>query len=231
VVLLSDYHRRRTVNYANRNFEIDDEDLIEPNFSIDPKGRVICEEHTEINRIRSLGLISNQNRQFAREYEALLTCKKCSHFFEDNCFFPRSEINKIEADRRSNKIQCKLCGSRIDRPLTLMNKYYLESKSSNLEIPVICCSCYDSLEKKNFTQHSGKRILLYLITLPIYIIMIINILQIFLVIPLFFLFFLVSVFYWGYIAIRDIVSIYNLYKGRKYYNETFNQIDQEEPDN
>jgi len=227
---MSDYHRRRTVNYANSNFEIDDEDLIEPKFSIDDKGRVICEEHSEISRIRSLSLISNENRQFARDYEALLTCKKCKHYFDDNCFFPRSEINKIETDRISNKIQCKLCGSRIDRPLTLVNKYYLESKSSNLEIPVICCACYNSLEKNAFTQHSGKRILFFLISLPIYIALIINIFQLFLVSPLIFLFFLASVFYWGYIAIRDIVSIYNLYQGRKYYNETFSQNSQEEPE-
>ncbi len=228
---MSDYHRRRTVNYANKSFDYEDDDLIEPIFSIDDKGRVICEEHTEISRIRSLSPILNQNRQYAREYEALLTCKKCNHFFEDDCYFPRSEINKIEADRRSNKIQCKLCGSRIDRPLTLMNKYYLESKSSNnLEIPVICCSCYNSLEKNTFTQNSGKRILFFLITLPIYIALIINIFQLFLISPIIFLFFLTSVFYWGYIAIRDIVSIYNLYKGRKYYNETFSQNFQEEPD-
>ena len=229
---MSDYQRRRTVNYANRNIEIDDDDLIEPKFSIDQRGRVICEEHTEISKIHSLSLISNENRQFTREYEALLSCKKCNHYFEDNCFFPRSEINKIERDRISNKIQCNLCGFKIDRPLTLMNKYYLESKSSNnLKIPVICCSCYNSLEKNAFTQTSSKRIWLFLITLPIYITLIVNILQLFLVIPLIAIVFLAPIFYWGYVAVREIVNIYNLYQGRKYYNEIFSINVQEEPDN
>ncbi|GAG91599.1 unnamed protein product, partial [marine sediment metagenome] len=70
----------------------------------------------------------------------------------DECYFPGSEIDKIELDRLTrSRFQCNLCGNKIDLFLTIIQKIYYEVKF-NMKMPLICCSCYESLQKKKFER-------------------------------------------------------------------------------
>ncbi|MHA1728132.1 MAG: hypothetical protein ACTSWY_05320 [Promethearchaeota archaeon] len=213
--------------YSEERLKNNNKEFIEPVFSIDNDGRVICEKHTQITRIHALEHAIKQNPRYINQYEAMLTCKKCKHYFDDDCYFPRSEINKIETDRNSLILQCKLCGAKIDRPLTLMNKYYLESKQSkvNIEIPVFCCTCYASLNDNTFIQNSKKRIFFFLISLITSIMLFGYYLTLFLSNMLFILFFIPFIF-WGFVSIRDIRNVYYLWKGRQYYDKIFGKSEE-----
>ena len=90
--------------------------------------------------------------------EKQLTCKTCSHYINDDCYFPKSEIDKIELDRLNrSRFQCNLCGNKIDRMLTIVQKIYFEVKF-NMNMPLICCNCYQSLEEKKFPEYFRRRI-------------------------------------------------------------------------
>ena len=69
--------------------------FVEPSFEIDTKGRVICQAHSLYPFFVMPGKTHHQEIQM----EKLLTCKTCKHYQEDECFFPKSEIDKIEVDR------------------------------------------------------------------------------------------------------------------------------------
>ena len=130
--------------------------IINPTFEIDEKGRVICQMHTNF----PFFVMPGKTRQQEIQMEKDLTCKTCHHYIDDGCFFPKTEIDKIEADRLGMvTFKCKLCGSQIDRMLTVIQKLYLQEKF-NIEIPLICCTCYESLKKKNFMDYYEKRLYL-----------------------------------------------------------------------
>lgn len=198
-----------------------DEFYVEPSFSIDDEGRVICEEHSEINRIKYVAENPNQ----AYLYESLLTCKKCKHYYDDDCYFPKSEINKIEADRLSGEIHCQLCGNKIDRPLTIIHSLYYKNKFG-VDIPLICCGCYASLSDNTYIKNTKKRMLFFLISLVISMYFLISY---FLTIIMFnvwgILLFLIPFIFWGYISLRDIRNLYFLWKGRKYYDKFYAKKD------
>jgi len=106
--------------------------VIEPSFEIDEKGKVIC--------------------------QSLSMYPTCSHYENDECYFPVSEIDKIELDRLTrSRFQCKTCGNKIDLMLTIMQKIYYEVKF-NMKMPLICCSCYESLQNNKFEEYYLKRI-------------------------------------------------------------------------
>lgn len=130
--------------------------IINPTFEIDEKGRVICQMHTKFPFFVMPGKIETQEIQMEKE----LTCLTCNHYKNDECFFPKTEIDKIEVDRLGMiAFKCKLCGSQIDRMLTIIQKLYLQEKFS-IEIPLICCACYESLKNKNFIEFHEKRLYL-----------------------------------------------------------------------
>lgn len=130
--------------------------IIDPTFEIDEKGRVICQRHTKY----PFFIMPGKNRQQEIQMEKELTCITCHHYINDECFFPKIEIDKIEADRLSMvAFKCKLCGSQIDRMLTVIQKLYSQEKFK-IEIPLICCTCYESLKNKNFMEYYGKRLYL-----------------------------------------------------------------------
>jgi hypothetical protein len=128
-------------------------DIVEPEFEIDEKGRVLCKTHSNFEFFSQ----PKVNRYQQRELEKQLTCETCSHFFNDDCYFPRSEINLIEYDRKKrNAFKCKLCGNKIDRMLTVMHKLYYKEKY-NIELPLICCTCYETLKDGKFIESSKWR--------------------------------------------------------------------------
>jgi hypothetical protein len=192
------------------------ERYLEPEFTIDEENRVICLKHSEINKIMAF----KQNHENLA-LETILNCQTCQHYKDDNCYFPKEEIDKIEQDRLSTEIQCKLCGNRIDRQLAIIYSLYYRSKS-NVEIPVICCSCFSSLNDNSFFKNSKKRMLFYFTSLAISSYFLISY---FLTIIMFsfwgILLFIIPFLFWGYMSMRDIKSIYYLWKGRKYYASTF----------
>ncbi len=127
---------------------------IEPSFEIDAKGRVICQSHSKYPYFIQPGKTYFEERKMEKE----LTCLTCSHYKNDDCYFPKSEIDKIELDRLTRSLfQCNLCGNKIDLMLTLMQKIYYEVKF-NMKMPLVCCNCYESLKKKNFKEYYNKRI-------------------------------------------------------------------------
>jgi hypothetical protein len=128
--------------------------VIEPSFEIDGKGRVLCQFHSKYPLFIEPKMTSTEELQMEKQ----LTCITCSHYIKDNCYFPKSEIDKIELDRLSrSRFQCNLCGNKIDRMLTIMQKIYLEVKFK-MEMPLICCNCYQSLNEQNFMEYIKKRI-------------------------------------------------------------------------
>ncbi|MEJ2248346.1 MAG: hypothetical protein P8Y97_01650 [Candidatus Lokiarchaeota archaeon] len=126
--------------------------FVEPSFEIDEKGRVICQYHTQYAFFKK----PNKNRYEEKKMEKLLTCKTCVHFFENDCYFPRNEIDTIEYDRFRKRFKCSLCGNKIDRMLTVIQKLYVESRYG-IKMPLICCFCYESLEKENFLEQTKLR--------------------------------------------------------------------------
>jgi len=127
---------------------------IEPSFEIDEKGRVICQSHSMYPHFLQPNKTPFEERQMENE----LTCLTCSHYENDECYFPKAEIDKIELDRLTrSRFQCNLCGNKIDLMLTLMQKIYYEVKF-NMKMPLVCCNCYESLKKKKFEEYFIKRI-------------------------------------------------------------------------
>ena len=128
--------------------------VIEPSFEIDEKGKVICQSHSKYPYF----IQSYKTPIEERQMEKKLTCLTCSHYENDECYFPGSEIDKIELDRLTrSRFQCKTCGNKIDLMLTIMQKIYYEVKF-NMKMPLICCSCYENLQKKKFEEYYLKRI-------------------------------------------------------------------------
>ncbi len=127
--------------------------FIEPSFEIDEKGRVICQSHSNYPQ-----LIKPEKTTFEEmQMETQLTCKTCLHYKNDDCYFPKADIDKIEFDRINRTLfECNLCGNKIDRMLTIIQKIYLEEKFQ-MKMPLICCSCYESLKKKKFDEYFTKR--------------------------------------------------------------------------
>lgn len=127
---------------------------IEPSFEIDEKGRVICQSHSKYPYFIQPSKTPFEEKQMEKD----LTCLTCTHYENDDCYFPRAEIDKIELDRLSRSIfQCNLCGNKIDLMLTLMQKIYYEVKF-NMKMPLICCTCYDRLQNKKFEEYYVKRV-------------------------------------------------------------------------
>jgi hypothetical protein len=128
--------------------------VIEPSFEVDTKGRVLCQSHSKYPSFLQPQFSARDERLLEKQF----TCKICDHYINDECYFPRSEIDKIEFDiLHKSRFQCNLCGNKIDLMLTVMQKIYLEVRF-NTNMPLICCECYSSLEKKNYIRSNNNRI-------------------------------------------------------------------------
>ncbi len=128
--------------------------FIEPSFEIDTKGRVICQAHSSYPFFVMPGKTHYQEVQM----EKILTCKTCKHYQVDECFFPKSEIDKIEEDRAERvSFKCVLCGNKIDRMLTIIQMLYIKQRKG-IDLPLLCCICHETLKKKNFEEYYEKRL-------------------------------------------------------------------------
>lgn len=196
---------------------------VEPYFRIDKFGRVICKLHSNYDKINKL----SEKKTPIRNFDLMLTCKTCMEYLNDNCYFPKSAIDRIEYDRIKRKVyQCKLCGSRIDRMWSVIYKLYYKEKY-HIEMPLICCGCHDSLKNKNFIKKSeekSKYIKFYLITS---ILIIIN--NLLFINPIYLIFsianIILAIFSFGFYG-----QYYKKLKhGRDYYRKFF--LDEENKDN
>jgi len=123
--------------------------VIEPSFEIDEKGRVICQSHSKYPHLIKPDKTYLEDLQMEKQ----LTCKSCSHYINDDCYFPKSEIDKIELDRLNrSRFQCNLCGNKIDRMLTIVQKIYFEVKF-NMSMHLIFFTFYKSFDEKKFPDY------------------------------------------------------------------------------
>jgi len=132
--------------------------IIQPEFEIDEKNRVICKFHHNY-----LQFIDPNKDYFQDQYlEKKITCLTCSHYDLNECYFNKSRIDEIEYKRQKKKdYKCKLCGNKIERLLTIIYKLF-NIEIYGIEIPLFCCSCYEKLKMNEFIVESKKVILVYL---------------------------------------------------------------------
>jgi hypothetical protein len=208
--------------------------MIEPSFEIDDKGRTICVKHTKYL------LFKEPNQSFSQEIqrEALLTCKSCEHYMNDDCYFPRSQIDLIEKKKRQTRLKCHLCGELIHRPLTIIQSLYYE-KNYNIKLPLVCCVCNYNLRKDNFMRNmtikldeSLKKVMissLVIFTCFIGIPLILIFFTLFASMPISTISILfIPIFTFGAIFLVVIVNnmkkLWNYIKGKKYYQKFFTQL-------
>ena len=203
--------------------------IIQPSFYIDSERRVICESHSQIERIRSLAALSDLPAfQEANQVEKLLTCKSCNHYHNDVCFFPKEEIDQIEKDRQAYTFHCTLCGGSIDRPLTIMYSLYNKEKF-NVQIPTVCCTCFSTLDNDTYLENSRRRILFFVLSFVISIFLFFSYaFTIFASNAIGIVLLSIVLIFWVYMAIRDVRNIIFLLKGRKYYKKTYGQARKKE---
>jgi len=194
-------------------------EYIEPSFEIDDKGRVICRNHSKYN------YFTEPKDYFQDMYlDFELTCKTCSHYQENNCYFTKKRIDQILL----KAYLCRLCGNKIDRMLTVIHKLYYK-EIYDVDIPLICCDCYEKIKKNDFLSYSKKMTDFYLLNIVIsifllfyfaYILSILNfqpILYYILIIPLFsFIYFIVLI-----IIFKCIKKLRHFIFGIKYYKKHF----------
>ncbi|MHA1451601.1 MAG: hypothetical protein ACTSRD_01930 [Promethearchaeota archaeon] len=203
--------------------------IIKPSFYIDDERRVVCESHSQIERILTLSSLSNLPAfQETQQVEKLLTCKTCKHYQNDVCFFPKEEIDRIEKDRLAKIFHCKLCGGSIDRPLTIMYSLYNKEKY-NVQIPTVCCTCFSTLDKDTYMSDTRRRIIIYSISFIVSIALFFSYAFTLLSSTAWGIFlFVVVLAFWAYMGVRDIKNIIFLLKGQKYYKKTYGQAKQRE---
>ena len=190
---------------------------IEPYFKIDKFGRVICKLHSNYDKIDKL----SEQKAPIRNFELMLTCKTCTEYLNDNCYFPKSAIDQIEYDRLKTKaFRCKLCGNRIDRMWTVIYKLYYKEKF-HVEMPLMCCMCNDSLKNKKFLEKYNKRAFFLKIYLFFSIMMIIDNILLINISPIDLLLSLFNIL----LAIFSFTFYWKFYKklreGRDYYRKYF----------
>ena len=189
--------------------------IIQPEWMIDDDGIPYCEKQTDYEQI----IQSNLKKHHPYEFEKRLHCKYCEHYTNNDCFFPKKEIDKIEADRNSLVIRCELCGTKIDRLFSILMSLYYKAKFG-VKMPVICCTCYAGLENGTFERNTKRRMILFAISLISSIFFFGQILlTVFAFNWISILLLIIPFSFWGMISIRDVKSIYYLQKGRKNYEK------------
>ena len=73
-------------------------EFVEPEFHVDENGRVFCKSHSKYKEL------INTKDYFRKMFiDRELSCLSCIHYINNDCFFPKSEIDKIEFDRTEKK--------------------------------------------------------------------------------------------------------------------------------
>jgi hypothetical protein len=196
--------------------------IIKPSFYVDDERRVICESHSQIERIRVLSSLAHLPAfGESQQVEKILTCKTCKHYQNDECYFPKEEIDRIEKDRLSYTFHCKLCGGSIDRPLTIMYSLYNKEKFQ-VDIPLVCCTCFSTLDDDSFMTSTRRRIIFFTLSFLASIFLFLSYSMVLFSNPVWgIILMIVALVFWGYMAVRDVRSIIFLIRGRKYYKKTY----------
>ena len=135
----------------------------DPSFEIDDKGRVICRKHSKYEYFTEP---KDYFQDLYLDFE--LTCKTCSYYKNDNCYFSRSRIDDIEYKRQKKKklFLCRLCGRKIDRMLTVIHQIFYK-EIYDVDLPLICCDCYEKINKNKFLSYSKKMTEFYILNIII----------------------------------------------------------------
>ena len=192
--------------------------FVEPSFKIDEKGRVICKEHSNYNYF----IRPDKDFFYDMLLESELTCKTCSHYFDNNCYFQKSEIDLIEQNRENKKkdYKCKLCGNRISIMLSIVQKIYNEEKY-NIKIPLICCNCYERINNNDFMRESKNRTFLTLFLLIVgffFFFTFVFIIDLFSLSPITMLFYIVP---WIIFTIWDMNKLLTIISGMRFYSKFY----------
>ena len=197
---------------------------IEPSFEIDEKGRVICKEHTNYNYF----IRPKKDFFYDMLLESQLTCKTCSHYFDNNCYFQKSEIDLIEQKRKKKKkeYKCKLCGNKISIMLAIVQKIYNEEKF-NVKIPLVCCNCNERVNNYEFMKESKNRVLLILFLFVMgffFLFIYLFIIAIFSLSPLIIVFYIIPL---SFFIIWDINKLIIIISGIIFYKKFYKDGDNE----
>ncbi|TFF97119.1 MAG: hypothetical protein EU540_09180 [Promethearchaeota archaeon] len=130
-------------------------------FEIDEKGRVLCKNHSNYDY-----LIRPRDYFQDLYLDAELTCKTCSHYENNECYFSKTRIDEIINKGLKKTYLCRLCGKRIDRMLSIIHKLYYK-EIYDVEMPLICCDCYEKIKTNEFLTYSKKMTDFYLLNIVI----------------------------------------------------------------
>ena len=195
-------------------------------FVIDEKGRVICKKHSKYNKF-----IEPKDLFQDLYLEIELTCKTCSHYYQNDCYFLKSRIDEIDFKRQKKKeFLCKLCGKRIDRMLSIIHKLYNKEVYA-IDMPLICCDCFEKIKNEEFLSYSRKLIDFYILNIVVsiffflYFAYFLSILKIQLIFYFIFVIPIISII--GVIVLfiiyRCIKKLRLILRGLKYYKKHFIQ--------
>ena len=191
----------------------------ELSFEIDDKGRVICKKHSNYDY-----LIRPRDYFQDLYLDAELTCKTCSHYDNNECYFSKTRIDEIINKGLKKAYLCRLCGKKIDRMLSIIHKLYY-NETYDVDMPLICCDCYEKIKNNEFLSYSKKMTDFYILNIVISIFLlcyfvvflsILNVEPIFYYILIILMCFVVSV-----VIIRCFKRLRYFYFGIKYYKKHF----------
>ena len=196
-------------------------------FEIDEKGRVICKKHSKYNKFI-------EPKDFFQDLylEIELTCKTCSHYHQNDCYFSKSRIDEIDFKRQKKKeFLCKLCGKRIDRMLSIIHKLY-NKEIYDIEMPLICCDCFEKVKNKEFLSYTRKLTDFYILNIVVSIFFLIYFAYFLSILKIQMILYLIIVI--PIIAIISFIVLIIIYKclkrlrllfsGIKYYKKHFPQL-------
>ena len=195
---------------------------IEPNFEISENGRVICREHTNY-----LHFIEPNKDYFENLYLDLeITCKKCTHYKNNDCYFSKSKIDEVDYDRINKKIyKCKFCSGKIHRMQTIIYKLYNEEAYS-IDIPITCCNCYDNIFDGEFKRESKKRISVDIFALSLLVFTFFIFLYLMSSLDFISSYLILFVIPWTIFIIIDLKRLKNNILGIKYYKKYFPKFEE-----
>jgi hypothetical protein len=126
---------------------------MQPSFEIDSTGKVICKSHTYYDVLKEVPLEHDMLGNIARE--RTLNCSKCHHYRDDDCYFPKAEIDKIKKDMNFFRkgIRCEICGGRINQIFNVLYKFQSkELLNLNVNLGLLCCDCYRTYKDPSYNS-------------------------------------------------------------------------------
>ncbi len=203
--------------------------IVEPHFVTDSKGKVYCSKHTYVSSLEESGYpVCLDDVCIVPGGESMLTCKTCGHYFNDDCFFPKDTIEEIEGERKRGKVLCDLCGERIHLSPVVFQKLFYKDKY-NVDMPLVCCGCYASLRDNQFMERTRTKIILMIISIVISVFFLINYFFTMLFLTQWGILVLIApITFWAWAAWKDARRIYYAWRGKKYYENLTEAMNEEE---